>query len=292
MLQLLVRIEYFRAADYVAVDILKEDPPQRPQHGPAAIIDTNIPEEVLQHEIESQLDNVHYPHTESLHANIPPELANANYDYKNQLNIDQNKVKFSMAQQTALTQSNNNTNIIDQQLEQVMTDFEHLSTNNRTSTESRTTQDHLIENEIIPSFNNLSNGVSIETQHTNITTETSINDSASQFIPVMIGEDGLLSLGAISTERASTQISDVINDNWARSYDTTSTDLSTASEVMSSFIPLGVMNANFSQLTNGIRSSGILSTTSIDTNSSSVLIPLSVTNEMANHSLKHNATSS
>lgn len=299
LLQLLVRIEYFRAADYVAVDILKEDPPQRPQYGPAAVIDTNIPEEVLQREIESQLDNLYYPNTESLNANVPSELHNANRNYKNPLNIDQNKVKFSMAQQTALTLSNNNTNIIDQQLEQVMTDFLHLSTNtnNRTATETTTTQEQFIENEFPPSFinvpirfenstTNLSNGVS-----TNISMEASINDSPSQFIPVMIGDSGLRSFGAMSTERASTINPVVFNDIGTHSNGTTSTDLSTASELMSSFIPLAVMNGNYSQLTsskynktmeNGIHSSDILSTTSIDTNSSSVLIPLSVTHEMAN----------
>lgn len=312
LLQLLVRIEYFRAADYVAVDILKEDPPQRPPNGPAAVIDTTIPEEVLLREIESQLDDVHYPNTESLNTNCPSELANVNRNYKNLLNIDQSKVKNLTAQQTSLTQTNNNSNTIDQQLEQMMDNFEHLSTNtnNRSATERRTTQEQLIENQYTPSDNNLpnliensitTNGVSIETQQTNISTEASINDSTSQFIPVMIGEDGLRSFVAMSTDNASTQIPLVISGSGTRSNYTTSTDLSTASELMSSFIPLAVMNGNYSQLTssksnhtmeNGIRSNGILSTTSIDTNSSYVLIPLSVTNETGNHLLKHNGTSS
>lgn len=298
----------------MAVDILKEDPPQRPQNGPAAVIDTNIPEEVLLREIESQLDDVHYPNTESLNTNCPSELVNVNRNYKNLLNIDQSKVKLLSAQQTALTLSNNNSNTIDQQLEQMMDNFEHLSTNtnNRSVTEPRTTQERLIESEYTPSVNNLpillengithlSNGVSIETQQTNISTEASINYSTSQFIPVMIGESGLRSFVAMSTENASNEIPLGISGTGARSNYTTSTDLSTASELMSSFIPLAVMNGNYSQLTSsktnhtmedGIRSSGILSTTSIDTNSSSVLIPLSVTNEMGYHALKHNGTSS
>ncbi|OXU28542.1 hypothetical protein TSAR_006139 [Trichomalopsis sarcophagae] len=49
MLDLLVKAELFRAADYLAVDILKGNPPERPQFGPAATIDVseNAVEEIL-----------------------------------------------------------------------------------------------------------------------------------------------------------------------------------------------------------------------------------------------------
>ncbi|XP_001606360.1 uncharacterized protein LOC100122761 [Nasonia vitripennis] len=49
MLDLLVKAELFRAADYLAVDILKGNPPVRPNFGPAATIDVseNAIEEIL-----------------------------------------------------------------------------------------------------------------------------------------------------------------------------------------------------------------------------------------------------
>ncbi|XP_012284187.1 uncharacterized protein LOC105701743 [Orussus abietinus] len=45
LLKLLIKAQLFRAADYIAVDILKGNPPQRPQYGPAAMID--VSEEAL-----------------------------------------------------------------------------------------------------------------------------------------------------------------------------------------------------------------------------------------------------
>ncbi|XP_011161908.1 protein Tube [Solenopsis invicta] len=39
LLELLINAELFRAADYVACDILKREKPKRPDHGPAAPID-------------------------------------------------------------------------------------------------------------------------------------------------------------------------------------------------------------------------------------------------------------
>ncbi|XP_070522520.1 protein Tube isoform X2 [Cardiocondyla obscurior] len=41
LLELLVKVELFRAADYIACDILKQEPPKRPDYGPAAAIDTS-----------------------------------------------------------------------------------------------------------------------------------------------------------------------------------------------------------------------------------------------------------
>ncbi|XP_008551265.1 protein Tube isoform X1 [Microplitis demolitor] len=42
LINLLVKVELFRAADYLAVDILKEEPPKRPPTGPAAPVDIFI----------------------------------------------------------------------------------------------------------------------------------------------------------------------------------------------------------------------------------------------------------
>ncbi|KAH0560289.1 uncharacterized protein LOC123265451 [Cotesia glomerata] len=39
LINLLIQVELFRAADYLAIEVLKEEPPKRPQNGPAAPID-------------------------------------------------------------------------------------------------------------------------------------------------------------------------------------------------------------------------------------------------------------
>ncbi|XP_011311949.1 protein Tube [Fopius arisanus] len=52
MIQLLVEVNLLRAADYLAVDILKENPPERPREGPAAAVDLSK----LLEECDSPLD--------------------------------------------------------------------------------------------------------------------------------------------------------------------------------------------------------------------------------------------
>lgn len=58
---LLVRAQLFRAADYVAVNLLKGEPPQRPAAGPAARVDIQLPpDDVLQEYLDAtrtSLDN-------------------------------------------------------------------------------------------------------------------------------------------------------------------------------------------------------------------------------------------
>lgn len=41
LLELLVKVELFKAADYVACNILKQEKPKRPNYGPAAVVDTS-----------------------------------------------------------------------------------------------------------------------------------------------------------------------------------------------------------------------------------------------------------
>lgn len=38
LLYLLIKAEVFRAADYIAVELLHQDPPERPKNGPAAFV--------------------------------------------------------------------------------------------------------------------------------------------------------------------------------------------------------------------------------------------------------------
>lgn len=42
LLYLLTKAELFRAADYVAVDLLHQDPPERPKDGPAALVTVDL----------------------------------------------------------------------------------------------------------------------------------------------------------------------------------------------------------------------------------------------------------
>lgn len=322
LLRLLVRIELFRAADYVAVSILGEHPPERPKHGPAAIVDTRIPDEVLQREMESQLEPARYPNTASLNANAPTEAYHVNQNYPNELNIDQCKVDFSSAQRMTLTQSNNSTNTNNQQLDQMAAHFAQLSTSTN-RTESTNTQAHAqhianaqqiqcsskIMNRVDDGGLNLSNGVSNGTQDTS----QSINmSSESEYIPRMIEANGLVSDGTISIDHVPAQIPAVITGNGTSSVWPESNDVSTNSAYTNSFIPLAVLNGNSSQSNcttqnsinsesmlhsdvigaNGLPSSNKTSSMSTKTNSRSTLIPLSVVSENGNHSSAHNDTSS
>lgn len=66
LLYLLTKAKLFRAADYVAVDLLKQEKPQRPSTGPEALISIVLPElskEKDKHleEIEILLDKIRYP---------------------------------------------------------------------------------------------------------------------------------------------------------------------------------------------------------------------------------------
>ncbi|KAL6261917.1 hypothetical protein P5V15_006999 [Pogonomyrmex californicus] len=53
LLELLIKAELFRAADYLACDILKQDRPKRPDHGPAASI--NISDAAIDKLLDKQL---------------------------------------------------------------------------------------------------------------------------------------------------------------------------------------------------------------------------------------------
>ncbi|XP_034187933.1 interleukin 1 receptor associated kinase 4 tube isoform X1 [Osmia lignaria lignaria] len=57
LLNLLVKAELFRAADYVAEDILKEEPPKRPKSGPAAPV--NISDEDIKRQLEEEEEELH-----------------------------------------------------------------------------------------------------------------------------------------------------------------------------------------------------------------------------------------
>ncbi|KAK9889832.1 hypothetical protein WA026_007199 [Henosepilachna vigintioctopunctata] len=75
LLNILVRAELFRAADYVSEKILHCEKPKRPSEGPAAPIPTKLDE----HLIEEILDNIDY--SSSLIENVNPYSFNNNLDH-------------------------------------------------------------------------------------------------------------------------------------------------------------------------------------------------------------------
>lgn len=61
LLFLLTSVELFRAADYVAVNLLKKEPPARPLEGPPApVVIPNIPDKQIE-EVERILNEINYP---------------------------------------------------------------------------------------------------------------------------------------------------------------------------------------------------------------------------------------
>lgn len=93
LLELLIKVELFRAADFVAEDILNEVPPKRPTTGPAAKIDITLPPDMMAvRAIESLLEQVNYPKTASLVENISPSVNDVNKDYRVEVNLDRVKI--------------------------------------------------------------------------------------------------------------------------------------------------------------------------------------------------------
>lgn len=74
LLYLLTSVELFRAADYVAVNLLHREPPTRPADGPPALVTIpDIPDLELK-EVERILDSLDYP------SSVISNLMNNNYD--------------------------------------------------------------------------------------------------------------------------------------------------------------------------------------------------------------------
>lgn len=266
LLQILVQLQLFRAADYVAVDILRGPLPQRPLHGPAAIIDTRIPDEVLQREVESIMDKMHYPNTESVNVN-PTEIYHPNLNYQNNMNMNQRERQLP-GQENTITQSNNNTNPNDQQLNQVMENFARMSTSTNNDTATTSGNTHVQQTQMAPTpstskvlnvdgngIPNTSNSVSNKTQDTNVSLESTSSQSTSESTTESTTESVTMSStspfsATIPNNRASTQNSTVINENGSNSRHTESTALSVHSEYTNSFIPESVRNRNSSQSNN------------------------------------------
>lgn len=82
LLYLLTRAELFRAADYIAINLLNQQPPERPKDGPAALITTELPPKPQKNEeIEQHLEQMTY--SSSLLENINSNSFDTNINYSN-----------------------------------------------------------------------------------------------------------------------------------------------------------------------------------------------------------------
>lgn len=77
LLYLLKKAELFRAAEYVAVDLLKQEPPERPKDGPAAPVAIVKPDTKAY--LEEILDQMAYPSSVLENVNSPSIDTNINY---------------------------------------------------------------------------------------------------------------------------------------------------------------------------------------------------------------------
>lgn len=86
LLELLVKVHLYRAADFVASDILKAPMPERPHNGPGARIDVTMPPETIDAKaIERFLNDVTYPNSSHIAADLDSMINNRDL---NHLNVD------------------------------------------------------------------------------------------------------------------------------------------------------------------------------------------------------------
>lgn len=90
---LLVLTELFRAADYVAVDLLGEQPPNRPATGPAARVDISLPTDF---ELEKLLNDFEYTYSDLAQASSD-QTPNINQNVPEKQHHDKVKVNQSFA---------------------------------------------------------------------------------------------------------------------------------------------------------------------------------------------------
>ncbi|XP_055315162.1 protein Tube [Sitodiplosis mosellana] len=92
LLDLLVKVQLFRAADFVAMDILNSSPPERPVTGPAAKIDISLPPEMFDEKaVEELLNNAAYPDSSHLVGHLDSIINDNNRDYSISASIDHGK---------------------------------------------------------------------------------------------------------------------------------------------------------------------------------------------------------
>lgn len=88
LLNLLVKVQLYRAAEFVAA-ILNIQPPKRPETGPGARIDITLPPETFdEKEIERFLNNAAYPNSSRLMEQLDSIINNNNRDFSNSVSVD------------------------------------------------------------------------------------------------------------------------------------------------------------------------------------------------------------
>lgn len=92
LLELLIKVHLYRAADFVAEKILRTSAPKRPETGPGARIDVSLPTDILDEKvIEEILKNADYPNSSQLAAVIDSTINNNNRDFSNNISVDRVK---------------------------------------------------------------------------------------------------------------------------------------------------------------------------------------------------------
>lgn len=82
-------MELYRAADFVATDILNTTPPKRPVTGPSAWIDISLPTDAIDEKaVEELLNNAPYPNSSQLIENLDSIINNNNRDFNNSVSVD------------------------------------------------------------------------------------------------------------------------------------------------------------------------------------------------------------
>lgn len=89
LLDLLVKVHLYRAADFVATDILNETTPKRPETGPSARINISLPTEPLDEKaVEEFLNSAAYPDSSRLVGHFDSLINNNNRDFSNSVSVD------------------------------------------------------------------------------------------------------------------------------------------------------------------------------------------------------------
>lgn len=89
LLDLLVKVHLYRAADFVATDILNETVPKRPETGPSARINISLPNEPIDEKVvEEFLNNAAYPDSSRLVGHFDSLINNNNRDFSNSVSVD------------------------------------------------------------------------------------------------------------------------------------------------------------------------------------------------------------
>lgn len=118
LLELLQKVQLYRAADFVATDILNSTPPKRPEMGPAARFDISMPTETYDKKaVEELLNNaVEYPDSSRLvgFKNLDSMINNNNFNFSNSISVDHIKpISFPNSSEEYTSESDSHSDLIE-----------------------------------------------------------------------------------------------------------------------------------------------------------------------------------